>query len=214
MTDPHAVVTSDNLTSLRAVLAKAEKSSLATIKVRGGTTPYFAKVHTELVEREDALKERITKMEDQVGRMSRKDPAVANLIKAVTEWAKVADVEAKRQPATVYVYGKTVVPNSKALEQKVKGSLSANDASCVTKTVGKAVKGDAKDASKFGAGMRHASSGDGTKSCTIFFTRESRKGGLEDVVTIHAVGGHEGSSSYRITESFVSTLPKGKVATL
>jgi hypothetical protein len=73
--------------------------------------------------------------------------------------------------------------------------------------------------SKFGTGLRHASAGKKGvkgKSCSLFFSREVKNGGLETIVTIHAVGGHtaSGPASYEIHESFIPTLKKGAEVSL
>jgi hypothetical protein len=218
VTDPSNVLTSDNIASLNAVLTKAERA-LVSMRSRGSNVPYFKAAVAEFDKQKSALEGRITAIKPGIGRTPRTDPKVNTLIKDLTAYGKRVEQESKKTETTTFQFGKVKVASRSALEAKIKGVLPELAKNCANGALTDAQDGDAKDASKFGTGLRHASAGKKGvkgKSCSLFFSREVKNGGLETIVTIHAVGGHtaSGPASYEIHESFIPTLKKGAEVSL
>ncbi len=122
---------------------------------------------------------------------------------------------AEKVDVTFY-YGPSSVGSPGAIEIKAKAALPTSDERFASQAVSDAVSGSSpKDAAVAGKGVKHASAGTkGVGSCTIFFTREDLKDGLEQRFTVVAVGGHAGASSYKICESFTPKLKVGATVSL
>jgi hypothetical protein len=116
-----------------------------------------------------------------------------------------------------YYYGTSAVTGPNVIETKAKIKLPKSDEKFASQAVNDAIGGtNPKDASSVaGTGVKHASSGTpGVGSCTVFFTWQDLNDGLERRFTVVAVGGHAGSASYTIYESFTPKLTVGKTVSL
>lgn len=218
MTNPGRVLHTDNINSLNAMIAQGQKA-IDIVRTKGASSPptkYFVTKHAELTKKKAALEKRIEGIKAGVGRTSRDDPSVKNLLKDVTLFVKEAVAESKKKKFTTYYFGTTKVKDLAALATKAKASLPALAQTAVLGALNDADSGDAKEASRAGTGVRHASAGKmGTaKTATVFFTRTTADGSLETILKVVGVGCHETSSGYRIHASSISTLRTGEVFTL
>jgi hypothetical protein len=220
MTDPTNVLTTENITSFKAAIAQANKSlqlieTKAKSELSAPFARYFQAVQAELTKKQQELSGRVEKMRGQIGKLSRTDQSVKNLSRDITVFRKRAELESKKQHTMRYMYGTTKVGSDAALQKKIEGALPASAKSYASQALSDAVKGQAKDAGKFGARMRYASAGKNDvedQSCTLFFTRKDT--GLDTILTVLAVGSHATATSYTIHKTFTPKLKEGEAVTL
>ena len=220
MSAPTEKWSKQDIAAISTSVAKNIKAINQALSVIEDRSAWHKKQHTALKNRttaaeEDAKKLKTVANKPKGDKGNAVDPdKLASEVESILKDAKEA-LDAKVK--ITYYYGTTKYDKPADIEREAKAALPESDKKFASQAVHDAVtNSNPKDASRVaGTGVKHASSG--TKnvgSCTIFFKWEDLKDGLKRKFTVVAVGGHAGSSSYKIYETFTPKLKKDATVSL
>lgn len=203
------VLSSSHIAALKADLGRIDKA-LKALDVKAQSNDYFKDVATKIRGVVPALQNTVTRLEGKVGKTDRKD--AADTMKKLGDLANYAVAQSKKTATTSYYYGTKKFPSEDALQTAIKKLMPENTRSYLSQAFRDVTsKGSPKDAASAGPGVKHASSGDGENSASLFFKREEKDGGLEVAYRVVGVGSHHKSGGYIIHASTTPKLPVGKV---
>ena len=203
------ILSTSHIDALKADLGRIDKA-LKALDVKGGSNDYFKNVAAKIRTEVPALKSKVQKLEENIGTADKS--TAADTQKKLGNLANYAFAQTKKTATVSYFYGKQRYASQDALQTELKKRMPQNTQSYLSQAFNDVVgKASPKDAAKVGPGVKHASSGDGENSATLFFTREIKNDGLEQIYRVVGVGSHHKSGGYIIHDSTTPKLPKGKV---